>query len=213
MNKQEDKFFEMFRDSFEGFQPEVPNSIYAGVRKKMMWSNFMTFNLSTLNVWYVGLILLGGLGTMGYVSFETAGGQMTAQHEALIDFQAPQIADNQNVEATTPEFVAPVFEIANKHYSAPAQKPVSNECVSTDDDNETRMVVVNDDDLETPPAPEIKTEVAEVQQMEVIKPDVVVFSLENAKMIEMNDLVSQIENPTSGEITFKLPVLLPATDE
>jgi hypothetical protein len=29
----------------------------------------------------------------------------------------------------------------------------------------------------------------------------------------LNDLFSQIENQNSGEITFKLPVTLPATDQ
>ena len=43
--------------------------------------------------------------------------------------------------------------------------------------------------------------------------EVVSFSLVNAKSLVTNNLVSQIENPDSGEITFKLPVTLPATDE
>ena len=118
MNKQEDKFFEMYRDSFQGFEPEAPASIYAGIRKKMMWSNFMAFNLSTLNVWYLGLILVGGLGTIGYVSVDTSLGQMTAQHNVLNSFEVPQAAtfekenqeliseNNSTIEVSLPPVVS-----------------------------------------------------------------------------------------------------------
>ena len=43
----------MFRDSFDGFSPEVPSSVYSGVQKKLFWSTFLGFNASRLNIWYV----------------------------------------------------------------------------------------------------------------------------------------------------------------
>jgi hypothetical protein len=215
MNKQEDKLFDMYRDSFQGFQPEAPASIYAGVRKKMMWSNFMAFNLSTLNVWYLGLILLGGLGTIGYVSIETSMGQMTAEHNVLQDFQAPQLSANQNVISTVEADFSEPVAMGNSD-STPIQegnsskggndlkpdpvdaKPIGN--WKTSDDRKMSFVPV-----------EIMT--APVKLVPQIQPERVVFTVENALQIELNDLVSQIENQNSGEITFKLPVTLPATDQ
>jgi hypothetical protein len=55
---------------------------------------------------------------------------------------------------------------------------------------------------------------APLEAMEAVKTEVAdPFSITNALQIDINDLVSQINDPNSGEIKMKLPVTLPATDE
>jgi hypothetical protein len=56
-----DKFYKNVHASLANFQPEVPASVYQGVRKKMWLSSFTTFQLSRFNMWYVliGLALAG----------------------------------------------------------------------------------------------------------------------------------------------------------
>ena len=222
MNKQEDKFFEMYRDSFQGFEPEVPASIYAGVRKKMMWSNFMTFNLSTLNVWYLGLILAGGLGTIGYVSIETSMGQMTAQHNVLNSFEVPQTTqtatfeqENQEVISENTSKLEVTLPTVTSLKSRTAQPDASNIDGGTNPETGNENLVSSESDAEDKCDPKlIETPVAPLETMEAIKPEIVVpFSITNALQIDMNDLVSQINDPNSGEIKMKLPVTLPATDE
>ena len=215
MNKQEDKFFDMYRDSFQGFQPEAPASIYAGVRNKMMWSNFMTFNLTTLNVWYLGLMLLGGLGTIGYVSVETSAGQITAEHNVLQDFQAPQLAVNESaVVMHVSDLAQPLAvssteptptQIRNSSGNGVDNKPapvVTEASVAWNSSDDRRMSLIP-----------VATKLERVKQLPPIQAERVAFTVENALQIELNDLVSQIENKTSGEILIKLPVLLPATDQ
>ncbi|MEZ4799670.1 MAG: hypothetical protein R2809_07840 [Flavobacteriales bacterium] len=57
----EEKFFQNVKSSLYDFAPEVPQSVYGGMRRKLWWSNFMTWNWASLNVWYV--LLLVGIGT------------------------------------------------------------------------------------------------------------------------------------------------------
>ena len=91
MNRKEDQFFEMFRSSLADYQPETPASVYSGIRKKMVWSNFLSFNATSLNVWYVALIVGAGLATMGYVNFSEESGQLSQQHAALDELNIREV--------------------------------------------------------------------------------------------------------------------------
>ncbi len=56
-----DSFFDMFKESLEGYSPEVSESVYAGLRSKMRWNNFWRFSLTSLNAWtLITLIGIGG---------------------------------------------------------------------------------------------------------------------------------------------------------
>jgi hypothetical protein len=52
----EERFFNEVRNRMEGFAPQVPSSVYAGMRRKLWWSNFSRFRAAHLNVWYVALV-------------------------------------------------------------------------------------------------------------------------------------------------------------
>jgi hypothetical protein len=51
----EDLFFNKVKETMHGYAPEVPASVYGGMRKKYARSKFFSWNASTLNVWYVAL--------------------------------------------------------------------------------------------------------------------------------------------------------------
>jgi len=51
----EDRFFQQVNSVMSDYSPEVPGHVYQGVRKKMWWSNFMRFDASRLNIWYIAL--------------------------------------------------------------------------------------------------------------------------------------------------------------
>lgn len=57
----EEKFFQNVKASLYDFAPEVPQSVYSGMRRKLWISNFMTWKWASLNIWYV--LLLVGIGT------------------------------------------------------------------------------------------------------------------------------------------------------
>ena len=52
----EERFFNEVRNRMENFSPEVPSSVYSGMRKKLWWNNFTRFRAAHLNVWYVAAV-------------------------------------------------------------------------------------------------------------------------------------------------------------
>ena len=51
----EDRFFQQVKSVMSDYRPEVPGHVYEGARKKMWWSNFMRFDATRLNIWYIAL--------------------------------------------------------------------------------------------------------------------------------------------------------------
>jgi len=58
----EDRFYSQVRAAMSEHRPEVPASVYHGMRKKIWWSNFTRLSITRFNIWYA-LFILGGLGT------------------------------------------------------------------------------------------------------------------------------------------------------
>lgn len=57
----EDRFYSQVRAAMSEHHPEVPASVYHGMRKKLWWSNFTRLSITRFNIWYA-LFILGGLG-------------------------------------------------------------------------------------------------------------------------------------------------------
>ncbi|MDZ4752555.1 MAG: hypothetical protein SGI87_13130 [Flavobacteriales bacterium] len=54
----EERFFSHVKEQFLDYSPEVPQSVYGGMRRKLWWTNFTTFKAFRFNMWY--LVLLAG---------------------------------------------------------------------------------------------------------------------------------------------------------
>ncbi|MFT4678868.1 MAG: hypothetical protein ACI84C_000679 [Flavobacteriales bacterium] len=93
MNKHGDQFLEMFKESFGDYSPEVPSAVYAGVRKKMFWSNFMGFNMAQLNIWYV-LLASSSVALLGWSNLEqeSIGSVANASEYQIIELREPMMA-------------------------------------------------------------------------------------------------------------------------
>jgi hypothetical protein len=61
----EDLFFNKVKATMHGYAPEVPASVYGGMRRKYAKSKFFSWNASTLNVWYVALVAVLGAVVIG----------------------------------------------------------------------------------------------------------------------------------------------------
>ncbi|MCC6600419.1 MAG: hypothetical protein IT223_07065 [Crocinitomicaceae bacterium] len=59
----DEKFYNKVRESLAGYAPEVPQSVYSGVRRKLWLSRFLKFDPVRLNVWYL-LLMFGGAGIL-----------------------------------------------------------------------------------------------------------------------------------------------------
>jgi hypothetical protein len=59
----EDKFYKNVHAKLANFQPEVPASVYRGVRRKMWVKSFTSFQLTRFNMWYalVAVAIAGGV--------------------------------------------------------------------------------------------------------------------------------------------------------
>ena len=55
----EDRFYQQVRSAMTNYSEDVPTSVYAGMRKKLWWSNFMQLNITRFNVWYALAIAYG----------------------------------------------------------------------------------------------------------------------------------------------------------
>ena len=62
----EDRFFQNIRSALVEYSPEVPHSVYTGMRKKLWWSNFTRISATRFNVWYAALIVFSGALLIGF---------------------------------------------------------------------------------------------------------------------------------------------------
>jgi hypothetical protein len=55
----EERFYNQMREQLFDYSPEVPQSVYSGMRRKLWWSDFTSFKAFRFNMWYL-LIMVGG---------------------------------------------------------------------------------------------------------------------------------------------------------
>lgn len=68
----EEKFYQNMREQLVNFSPEVPSSVYGGMRRKYAVSKFFSWNLNAFNVWYLtALMTITGVTAFQMRSFET----------------------------------------------------------------------------------------------------------------------------------------------
>lgn len=89
MSVQDDKFYDMFRSSMEGFSPEVPASVHQGLRSKMRYQSFFRFSLTSLNIWVI--LAAVGMGTGIYCVNSSSNEMVSAK-------TINTLADNSNIE-------------------------------------------------------------------------------------------------------------------
>ena len=106
----EDRFFQQVNAAMTDYSPEVPASVYAGMRKKLWWSNFTRLSATRFNVWYAALILTGGLAWFAVGNAKTTASPaeaVTVSETAIVESPAVESsAGNENqspVSSTTQE--------------------------------------------------------------------------------------------------------------
>ena len=64
----EDRFFQQVNATMADYRPEVPESVYTGMRRKLWWSNFTRLSVTRFNVWYLTILLVGASIGLSYMS-------------------------------------------------------------------------------------------------------------------------------------------------
>jgi len=95
MEMKQDQMFKEMGDSLRSYSPEVPSHIYGGIRKKLAWSQFLTFSAGSLNIYYVGIaIAAAGWGWMSFQDISTQSSQL-AEHNTTI-IKTDRVAQNDD---------------------------------------------------------------------------------------------------------------------
>jgi hypothetical protein len=55
----EERFYNQMREQLFDYSPEVPQSVYSGMRRKLWWAGFTSFKAFRFNMWYL-LMMVGG---------------------------------------------------------------------------------------------------------------------------------------------------------
>jgi hypothetical protein len=218
MTNKEDKFFEMFQDSFQNFAPAPPASVYAGVRQKMKWAGFLGFHYSTFNVWYVGLILAGSA-TIVLSQVDSATFAGTADVKATFDqdlrVAGQYVTATNNVEAEMEETADWNAVQPTVDHSAVNPTPVDasdlENVFASATGTETPVVETaeagGEEIAETIAAPQVVQETAEAMTELPMRG----IELGNVIAIE-NDLVRQLRG-NDNTIEFAIKVKLPVTED
>lgn len=211
MTQNEDKFFEMFQDSFQDFAPAPPASVYTGVRQKMKWAGFLGFHYSTFNVWYLGLIMAGsaaivfsqldGTAVAGTVDAKTGFDEQLRNVHAVSAMSIDAAAD-ESQEVVNETFVA-------QHFEAPAPKAqVAEESASTE-------LIASIDETIMPPLEEGSTTPSEIIEEHIQTPmtQLPVKQIELGDHVSIDhDLIRQLRGKDKT-IEFDIKVKLPSTED
>ncbi len=109
----------------EFYTPEAPAEAYAGMRKKLWWSNFTKLSASRFNMWYLILLLGISGGVMAYSNTCEATAAASTVHPIK-----PEVTPNSTVTATPVEeeiIVTPAVVEVPAQVAVEAPSPVAVE--------------------------------------------------------------------------------------
>jgi hypothetical protein len=139
-NMSEDRFFQQVKSVMSDYRPEVPGHVYEGARKKMWWSNFMRFDASRLNVWYIALTvgvaatIIMNVGQPASTAAENLPAPVSSESEVAVSpAAAPAMTESAvNKEGQAPAEVSTVRNTAVQKDAPSTAKTTAEEVVTTD---------------------------------------------------------------------------------
>lgn len=153
----EDRFFNQVRETLHDYAPEVPQSVYGAMRRKLWWSNFTKLSVTRFNVWYAILIMAaGGIWFAGRFSQNKPGMAPAVVNEqtAIPKFKsfdticAPKKAIGTKTDDTKSDVANAMT--ATKQSSAKAKRkvvngnPVSTNAAEVKEDETTPQIVISE---------------------------------------------------------------------
>ena len=128
----EDRFFQNIRSTMVEYRPEVPQSAYTGMRKKLWWSNFTKISATRFNIWYAALIVTSA---SLLINFSLADATPENDGAASAQSELPQVV-HQDMPAS------PVQETN----TSPLSVEMNSEEVSSKDVRKTATTVTNQEE-------------------------------------------------------------------
>jgi hypothetical protein len=139
-NMSEDRFFQQVKSVMSDYRPEVPGHVYEGARKKMWWSNFMRFDASRLNIWYIALTvgvaatIIMNVGQPASTAAENLPAPVSSESEVAVSpAAAPAMTESAvNKEGQAPAEVSTVRNTAVQKTAPSTANTTAEEVVTID---------------------------------------------------------------------------------
>ena len=136
----EDRFFQQVKSVMSDYRPEVPGHVYEGARKKMWWSNFMRFDASRLNIWYIALTvgvaatIIMNVGQPASTAAENLPAPVSSESEVAVSpAAAPAMTESAvNKEGQAPAEVSTVRNTAVQKTAPSTANTTAEEVVTID---------------------------------------------------------------------------------
>ena len=114
----ENRFFQQVNATIADYSPVVPESVYAGMRKKLWWSNFTRLSVTRFNIWYLAILVTGTVALLstGAADKEASTVEMN---------QAQQTLDAAHVSPVDPVKETSVAESVVEHQELSGQSAVA----------------------------------------------------------------------------------------
>ncbi len=232
MEGNKDQFFDMFKESFDGFAPEAPESVYAGMRSKLFWTGFTKFNASRFNAWYLALIIGAASVTGGVCLMDEAMQGQTALMNNAIDelvFKPHnQIVDSESWEDSEISEETIVFDVDQVvTHQTKKQNCIEETAVTemtslkTDEktivkDESSSVLAESSNQVETDNTSAVVTDEVNIQsnttELENVSTiqSIPLHEIDNVRFHK--DIMRQL-NSDKGEIVIDLVVKLPTAEE
>ena len=155
----EDRFFNQVNATMTDYRPEVPESVYVGMRKKLWWSNFTRLNATRFNIWYLAVLFLtaGVVFSSLYSENEVAVAPVIQQQPNAVALPAAENPTQIPSQALSASENSSEKKTGDKHV-LPNQESASSEKVALDMSSEnqttTQQEMVHTSDAKDAPATE-----------------------------------------------------------
>lgn len=201
-----DPLFDLVKDTFQDFSPEVPATAYAGIQAKMKKKKgFWNFAYNSLNVYYVGAAIGAGLLAMTAVDNNTV--STADQYEAL---QTPFVT----VEKT--QRVISANEQLNEAESEASGQDLQNETVTYFASNTTTVNVAPEKTpaahCDTDETPKANTQLDSPELTAQLPAKILPVTIQGYGLLKAKSILDQIALP-GDEIVLTIPVHVEVEEE
>jgi hypothetical protein len=121
----EEMFFNKVKETMHGYAPEVPASVYGGMRKKYARSKFFSWNASTFNAWYVALIAIAGLITFTALPTNEMKASKASTINMNVEHLPASVASTLNLETAIAKSCEQTKIVSKNHKGEPSLMPSS----------------------------------------------------------------------------------------
>jgi hypothetical protein len=190
----EERFYNQVREQLFDYSPEVPQSVYGGMRRKLWWSDFTSFKAFRFNMWYLLIMVGGASAAVIYSTKENTDSIATKAGTFESRSWEPTLANaTAGGESATTSCCA-------SHEQTGTCAPKMASCTASKSGSKTKTTRSAINEITS------TTEVQITEPTVLIQPDVIMPELENLEVSAQND--NEVVAPLTKEKASTRPMVL-----